>query len=447
MDDPGPSGHSPYVVVLAAGALAVVAWRPEQPLLAAVTGVAFALTVFASLLEGAMQEFSWARIEEKVREPERRTQLHGRLSDWDRITDSLAALNLTADIVAVLCLVLVLQPAGAVDGGAAVAWVELAVALGGLLVLGDLLPHVMGRITAEATVLRFLSVLAPLCLLMAPFTAPAHSLKGVFARLFGVKEPPPQHEITDDILSAVEEGERSGILEATRADMIEGVIDLKDADVNEIMTPRTEMVSAPLAGGLDDALEVATRYGHSRVPVYDGNRDNITGILYVKDALKYWSRPPEEVPPLRKLLRKPYFVPETKKVGELLPEFQQRKVHFAVVLDEYGGTAGIVTIEDILEEIVGEISDEYDPEERDGLTWIDDSTAEVDAKLHIDEVNEALGLDIPDDDDYDTVGGFLFASFGKVPLVGDCYDHGPAQFTVVEADDRKINRVKIQLSR
>ncbi len=412
-------------------------------------GVSFVVSLLASLLEGALQEFSWARIEERIREEERRAALHEELPDWDRLTTSVMALNALANVSIVICTVLLyMEREGAALPGGAVLY-ALIVALSLTIYLGDLVPYRLGSTAAETIVLAFRPLLGVLVFLMSPFTLLASGTTWVLVRIFGIEQPDAhEHPIRDDILSAVEEGKREGVLQAGGAEMIEGVMQLKDVQVGQIMTPRTEMVSAPLDEGMEGAIAKAAETGHSRLPIYDGTRDNIVGILYVRDLVQYLGRPAAEIPPLNKeLLYKPFFVPETKKVAELLKEFKRDKIHFAVVLDEYGGTAGVVTIEDILEEIVGDIAQEFQEGEESPLRRIDATTAELDARVHIDELNEAMGLDLPDGSDYDTVGGFLFASFGKVPAAGEIYTYRDAHFTVLEADDRKINRVKVQIAR
>jgi len=168
------------------------------------------------------------------------------------------------------------------------------------------------------------------------------------------------------------------------------------------------------------------------------------GVLYAKDLLGQVAQ--EQPGQLKALMRKPFFVPETKPLDDLLREFKARKVHMAVVLDEYGGTAGLVTIEDLLEEIVGEISDEYDRPEEALLHRVDEITIEVDGRLYVDELNDALELDLPEDEDYDTVAGMVFSELGYVPSVGEELTTHGAKFTVLEADDRKITRLRVQLA-
>ena len=193
-------------------------------------------------------------------------------------------------------------------------------------------------------------------------------------------------------------------------------------------------------------VESVIESGHTRVPVYDKTRDDIVGILYSKDLLPELAKGPDEPRrPLAELLRKPLFVPETKPVDDLLQWFQKSRTHIAVVLDEYGGVSGLVTIEDVLEEIVGEIDDEYDQESEDEIRKIDDDTCEALGRAHVDEINEAMGFDLPENEDFDTIGGFVFAEFGRVPAVGESITWQDAvRVTVLEASRRRVNRVRLE---
>jgi CBS domain containing-hemolysin-like protein len=233
-------------------------------------------------------------------------------------------------------------------------------------------------------------------------------------------------------------------VEEDAREMIESVLKFRDVSVAEVMTPRTDMVMVEASATLPEAEQLAMEEGYSRLPVFKENRDNIVGVLYVKDLLQ----PPgaeEAHITVADIMREPYFIPETKPVVQLLREMRNEKIHIALVLDEYGGTAGLVTIEDILEEIVGEIQDEYDTEALPFLHLIDEHTAELDARVHIDEFNEALDVHIPESDDYETVGGFLFSSLGRIPKPGETLHHQNILFKVLSADERRIKRLRVEI--
>jgi len=216
--------------------------------------------------------------------------------------------------------------------------------------------------------------------------------------------------------------------------------------VSDIMTPRTDMVSMPATLSWQAALEFVIQDGHTRIPVCNKNRDDIVGILHTKDLLPELAKGPDEpVRPWTTLLRKPYFVPETKPIDVLLQEFQHTRNHMAVVLDEYGGVSGLVTMEDVLEEIVGEIVDEYDKDLVDGICLLEKGVSEAQGKVHIDEINERLGLQLPDDGDFDTIAGFVFSELGHIPVVGEEVRYKNVRITVLEATRRRIERVRIEI--
>ncbi len=226
-------------------------------------------------------------------------------------------------------------------------------------------------------------------------------------------------------------------------EMFEGVVELGQAKAREVMVPRVDIVSIPDDVTLDAALDCIIKEGHSRIPVYHETLDSVVGILYAKDLLTCF-RDRDFAASVRDLARAPTFVPESKPVDELLRELQASKVHIAIVVDEYGGTAGLVTIEDILEEIVGDIQDEYDPEEGD-VESVDAAAGRgiFKATVHIDEVNDLLDLHLPTDDDVETVGGLVFAALGRVPRAGETADIGDARVEVLAVAGSRIQRVRV----
>jgi len=231
--------------------------------------------------------------------------------------------------------------------------------------------------------------------------------------------------------------------------MIEAIFDLRETDAGAVMTPRTDIQGVELTARLDEVRTSLIEEGHSRVPVYRENLDDIVGILYAKDLLPLLE---EGGSPrsgaafdLKSLLREPMLIPESKDVLELLREFRATKVHLAIVVDEYGGTAGLVTIEDILEEIVGEIHDEYEEDaEGPGVEPLDDGRARVDARLPIDDLNDRLQLDVPEDEEYDTVGGFVLETLGHIPDVGESFESHGVKVTVEEAEKTHVVAVVVE---
>lgn len=264
----------------------------------------------------------------------------------------------------------------------------------------------------------------------------------------GTKKESLEDGVEDEIKESITEGVEDGVLQEDEKKMIESVLEFDDSDVREIMTPRTDMVAIDATCPIKDALNVAIESGYSRIPVFEDTIDNVIGILYVKDLLKFIGKELREKGfavenKLSEILRESYFIPESKMVSELFKEIREKKNHFAVVLDEYGGTAGIVTAEDIIEEIVGEIEDEYDVISEEKIVWLPENKVEVDAKIDIGELNEALNISLPDDRDFESLGGFLAAEMGKIPQTNERMQYDNVNFKVVKGTKRKILRVEI----
>jgi len=239
------------------------------------------------------------------------------------------------------------------------------------------------------------------------------------------------------------ESEEEGIINEDEGDMLNSIIEFGDTVVREVMIPRTDMVCCSVDSDLPELLKEIIRSGHSRFPIFEGTIDQIVGIVYAKDLLRFWGKDQVSVS-ITKVMRTPFFVPESKKIEELLQDFKNRRVHMAIAVDEFGGTSGLITIEDLLEEIVGDIMDEYDLEESQ-LHVEDDGSLLVDARLNIYELEEHLELSVPGKEQFDTVGGFLSHLAGHVPKVGETIHDGNLEMTVVEGDERKISRVRIRL--
>jgi CBS domain containing-hemolysin-like protein len=245
----------------------------------------------------------------------------------------------------------------------------------------------------------------------------------------------------DEILASVQESEAEGHIEGHQADMIEKILSLRNIEVRKLMTPRTAVDTIDASHTVGQAREIALATGRSRYPVVEGEVDHVVGVLHVKDLLE---RRIDE--PVRRFMRPPWFVPESKFLTELLAEFRKHKTHLAVVLDEYGGTAGVITIEDVLEEIVGEIEDEFDVgEEEPRLHIIDQRHALAPGALRVEEVNSALSIAIPESEDYDTLGGFIFSTLGRLPAEGETVKHDNLVLTVKRVVERRVDQVAIEI--
>jgi CBS domain containing-hemolysin-like protein len=269
-------------------------------------------------------------------------------------------------------------------------------------------------------------------------------LTAVCNRLASEQEEQDEEEaFEDEVLAIVTEGLHDGHLEADAREMIEGVMELGDANVADIMTSRSNMDAYSISAGWEGVLAFATQVGRTRIPVFEGSLDNIIGILYVKDLLAELKNSPDRRSPLRSLLREAWHVPLTRPLDDMLQDFLHSRNHLAIVVDEYNGVAGLVTIEDVLEEIVGEIVDESDEEHVGEIRQLSVNSAEIRGRAHLAEINEHLGIELPDSDDFETIAGLTVANFGRIPAVGESFEMGPLRITVLESNRRRVERVQI----
>ena len=246
-----------------------------------------------------------------------------------------------------------------------------------------------------------------------------------------------------ELLTLLHVSEEQGVIEEQEHQMIHGIIEIGDKTVREIMVPRTDIIAVEKKSLLKDIVKVFKEHRHTRLPVFDGDIDHVVGLLHTKDLLLYYTLSTTQEFDIEKILRPIKFTPEQKKVDELLHEMRTEKVHMMIVLDEYGGTAGLVSLEDLLEEIVGEIRDEYDSAEEEQLVVLDDHEARVDARFPLEELNSRLGLAIEESGDYDSVGGYVHAQLGHIAIAGDSFKGGRATWTVEKVKGRRIEWVKL----
>jgi magnesium and cobalt transporter len=254
------------------------------------------------------------------------------------------------------------------------------------------------------------------------------------------RKKPSQPDLQKEIQQLIDVGEEEGLLSEDEGEMIQSIFSFRDTLAREIMVPRTDAVIVSADTPIEELLQLVIQKGHSRFPVHGGSVDNITGILHVKDLISCWS---QEHLDLKDIIRTPYFIPETKKISHLLRELRDKKSHMAIVIDEYGGTAGLVTIEDIIEEIIGEIHDEHD---NDDTLMIATEEGEllVDARLEIEKLVEHFGLEVPKGN-FESVGGFIISILGRVPQPHETITHASLEMTIESADARKIHKVRVRL--
>lgn len=269
---------------------------------------------------------------------------------------------------------------------------------------------------------------------------PKRSLLSIlFSRIFSGR--PRRARTGEELQELIEESEANGILNEEEGEMLHSILEFGDMIVRQVMVTRTDMVICPITANLSRLLELINSSGHSRIPIFEGSTDGIVGIVYAKDLLRFWGANDDTLT-IAAVMRPPFYVPETKAVEDLLQDFRNKRVHMAIVIDEYGGTSGLVTIEDLLEEIVGDIQDEFDREE-DWLIVEDNGGVLVDGRLNIVDLEEHFDLEIPRDK-FDTVGGYLVNLNGQVPACGACFTDSGLTLEVLAADQRKVSRVRIR---
>lgn len=310
-----------------------------------------------------------------------------------------------------------------------------------VLIFSEIIPKVTAVKNAQKTALKLVYPLTFFYYLFLPLSALFFILTQLLTKLLGLEKD--KHILSDqELRTLVEVGEEKGALEKDEKEMIHSILEMSDTITREIMVPRTDMEALEKSTSLKEVLALVNDKLHSRVPVYDESIDNIAGILFLKDLLPFIKKKDQASFDLGKLVHPPYYVPEQKKINELLREFQKERIHMAIVVDEYGGTSGLVTLEDVIEEIVGEIQDEYD-EEMPLFEKIDNTTFIVDASMQLDELNEELGLDLPEEEGVDSLAGFLLGRFGSVPKFDEKLEYDRYEFTITKATKKRIEKVKI----
>jgi len=311
-----------------------------------------------------------------------------------------------------------------------------------VLVACEITPKTLALQRAERVALRMARLVAWATYVMRPVVFVLTAVTRLLLRMMGGKAQVRGPFVTEEELKMlVSVGEEEGVLEEEEREMIHGIFEMGDMLVRELMVPRTDLVAIEVNEPVEKAVDLVTKHGHTRIPVYEGNLDHIVGVLYAKDLLRAVVRGEHKT--LREIARKPYFTPESNKVQDVLRDLRKNRVHMAIVVDEYGGTAGAVTIEDILEEIVGPIQDEYDIGEEDEIQFISPNEVVLDGRVSVDDVNELLKLDIAADD-YDTIGGYVLNQLGAAPKVGATLTLGNSTLRVEAVQGTRIKKVRIR---
>ena len=312
-----------------------------------------------------------------------------------------------------------------------------------VLIVAEITPKLLAIQNTERAALRLGPMVNVFATALRPIIAILTWITGGLARLFGSQTTRlDQHYTEEELRMLVEVGEQQGVLEEEETAMIHGVFEFGDTLVREVMRPRIDVAAVSLDAPFQDVVDVAMKAGHSRIPLFKASIDNIIGVLYVKDLLRFLL-PDQQPINLQDLARPPFFVPESQKVTQVFHDMRTTKVHMAIVLDEYGGTAGVVTIEDLLEEIVGDIQDEYDTEQPD-IEPAGEGAYLVDGSVSMGTIDELMEVDL-ESDAYDTIGGLVYSQLGAEPNEGETAIVGPLRATVIEMDGRRVRRVRVEL--
>lgn len=423
-----------------------------------ITVVGLAASLLFSTLSYALRMMSRVKLEERLARRDRVAALEQILAAQHDLSLASSTLRLVSNAVVIISIAYYFQLRYQNAHPLKIYGFAVLISVPALLITSVAIPQAWAKYAGEALIASSWWLLRIVSTLLFPLVAVMNIFDEIIRRLAGVSladDGDSDEQAEQEIMAAVNEGEAEGTVDEEQKKMIEGVISFRDLQVGQIMTPRTDIVAVDVSAPLAEVRDKVLKEGLSRVPVFEGTLDNVVGVLYAKDLLKFLDprnaagsasdAPP--VPPmdLRKIMRPPLFVPATKPLRDLLREMKLQQVHLAVVLDEYGGTAGLVTTEDIVEEIVGDIADEYERPEPSELRRISERVIEVDARMNIAELNRELALDLPENQDYNTIGGFVISMLGSIPAKGETLSAHGVSITVLESEPRRVKKLRFDL--
>ena len=405
------------------------------------------LTTLAAIAHQVVREVSWHDLEEYCQL--KRNDVFGQIFD-SRESISLGTLILfmiTLGITVVSTCFLFFS--GQVEVSVWMFWSRAALICFGLVFVGSLIPWAVAQVSATQFLYNTWRIWWLVSGIAYPFVVGANFVEDTLFRAKGIsdeeQEELEEEAAEDEIMSIVAEAEHDGHIDEDTRDMIEGVMELDDCQVGQVMTPRSRVDALDIDTDWDDMLTYVVESGRTRIPVYEEKFDRVVGLLYAKDLLRESLRSESKRRPLKRLIREPMEVPASTLLDEMLQRFLDQHVHMAIVKDEYGGVAGVVTIEDVLEEIVGEIVDEADEEEMDEIRKISSTHAEVTGTTHLNRLNEAMGLQLPEDQEFDTVSGLIMKELNEIPRAGREVVYDNVSFTVEQSNRRFIELVKVEI--
>jgi putative hemolysin len=402
------------------------------------------LSGFFSASETALTAFRSIHLE-KLEDGKHNKQVN-LLKKWlknpnEMLTGLLLGNNIVNILASSIATIVTIQFMGTSSKSVAVATIGMTVVI---LVFGEITP----KIIAKNHSLKIAGVVIVIVYWFSFFTKPLIKIliwiSKFIGRLLGIELEDETLMITEeDIISFVNVGEAEGVIEEDEKEMIHSIVGFGETSAKEVMTPRTAMLAFEGNKTIDDIWYEMVDNGFSRIPVYEDTIDNILGVLYIKDIMNCIKDGNTNVP-IKNFIRPGYFVPETKSIIEILKEFKALKVHIALVLDEYGGIVGLLTIEDLIEEIVGEIRDEFDTEEEEFITQIDENSYEVDAMIDIETLDKELCLNLPESDDYESLGGLIVTELGRLATIGDELKFNGVKLKVLEINKMRVSKVLIE---
>lgn len=406
------------------------------------------LMTFSAIATHVLNEIAWHELEEHCKQKQQ-ADLFGKIFDLrEQLTLGAGILQMVATALTVVASVGWLLNTRSTEELSGWDLLSIVGVVAFLLVIGgSWIPWAVARLASVPFLFQTWRWWFVVSALAWPFLVGGRVVTAFLARASGKKEVDEDEEeaFEDEILSMVSEGEHDGYLESDARDMIEGVMELDDNNVASVMTHRSQVHALEQGTDWEEMVRLVVDSGRTRIPVYSRKIDDIVGLLYAKDLLRESLRSESKRKPLRKLLRDPLFVPESTLLDEMLSKFLHVRTHMAIVQDEYGGLAGVITIEDILEEIVGEIVDETDKDLSEDITVLNLSQADVKGTVHINRLNEKLGIELPQNEQFDTVSGLIMHQLNEIPRSGRELTIGRIQFNIQEANRRQINSVRVTI--
>jgi putative hemolysin len=405
--------------------------------------LALILTGLFAILRSALLHSVTARILERARSEKERRRLAPLLPRAENLAISASILEISCQF---LFIVLVLSFRSETSPPMTSLAIVMAISIPLLVFASEVLPAALRGDRADALLRRVLPAFSRIQVPLAALIFVLEETRRATMRLFRIPEPPASaRQIVEEIRTVVEDSDRAEGLDESEREIIENVVEFYDVDVAEVMTPRTDLRAMEVDAGIEECIELIAKYGHTRIPIFEDNLDAIIGIAFAREILQLVAQDQLGSATLRDLLRPVTFVPETKLVSALLSDFRRHRQKMAVVLDEYGGTAGIVTMGDILVELVGEIPEDLEEAVPDAIRRLADGTWEIEGNTHVSDVNEELEIELPEDEDFETIAGFVLARLGHLPKPGESFRKEHVEFVVADASDRRVLLVHIRL--